>query len=126
MTNLVYFTRSIERKLFLFTKSFIFISDENGLMNSETREHHLVVSGYSFENIFVKFCFVRDHVAIFTVAHKGHSFRIKNMAISKNCHLFLQIQRCSVGMELFRTRVRGRSLEISQCVTHRKSNMPLP
>ena len=68
MTNLVYFTRSIERKLFLFTKSFIFISDENGLMISETRQCLLlVIPGYSFENIFVKFCFVSDHVCDFAI-----------------------------------------------------------
>ena len=66
MTNLVYFTRSIERKLSLFAKSFIFISDENGLMISENRECLLhLIPGYSFENIFVKFFFVSDHVCDF-------------------------------------------------------------
>ena len=62
MTNIVYFTCSIERKLFLFAKSFIFIRDENGLMISETRECLLIIPGYSFENIFVKFHFVTMNV----------------------------------------------------------------
>ena len=38
VTSLVYFSRSIERKSFLFVKSFIFINDENGLMISETQQ----------------------------------------------------------------------------------------
>ena len=68
VNNLVYFTRSIERKLFLFAKGFIFISDENGLMISETQECLLlVIPGYSFENIFVKFGFVSDHVCEFAI-----------------------------------------------------------
>ena len=68
MTNLVYFTHSIERNLFLFAKSFIFISDENGLMISETQECLLlVIPGYSLENIFVKFCFVSDHLCDFAI-----------------------------------------------------------
>ena len=70
--QLVYFSCSIERKSFLFVKSFIFISDENGLMISETREClFLVISGYLFENIFLKFGFfgnrVCDFVMMFTM-----------------------------------------------------------
>ena len=54
---------SIERKSFLFANSFIFITNENGLMISETREClFLVISGYSFENIFIKFGFFCDQV----------------------------------------------------------------
>ena len=41
----------------------MFISDENGLMISETQECLLlVIPGYSFEIIFVKFCFVSEDV----------------------------------------------------------------
>ena len=83
MTNLVYFTRlrrSIERKLFLFATSFIFISDENGLMISESRECLLlVIPGYSFEIIFVKFCFVSDHVCDFAIMFTMHIININQI-----------------------------------------------
>ena len=78
MTNLVYFTHSIERKFFLFAKSFIFISDENGLMISESRECLLlVIPGYSFENIFV--CFVSDHVCDFVIMFTMNDINISQI-----------------------------------------------
>ena len=47
VTSLVHFSHLIERKSFLFAKSFIFISDENGMMIPEIQECLvLVISGY--------------------------------------------------------------------------------
>ena len=58
-------------------KSFIFISDENGLMISDTRECLvLVISSYSFVYIFVKFGFVSDHVCDFAITFTMNVIKI--------------------------------------------------
>ena len=58
----------LDRKKVLLVREKFHIRDENGLMISESRECLLlVIPGYSFENIFVKFCFVSDHVCDFAI-----------------------------------------------------------